>query len=281
MPELRWALIGLGAVFLVGLVLWEWRRSRRRSSGTGLPESPAEPPRPVRPRRIEPGIEGMVASRHPDVDESFDVPTIHPMEQVSVVIAPERAVDVPSAVRVAPVVPKPPEPASAPEPVEVAQPDVPPPPRPVVEIIWPPPHAGRVLGLRLLGATDKPLAGRRLRLALEGAGFVPGPQIIYHRADARGAVLMSVANLVRPGDLDPATMDAQEFRGIHLFSILPGPLPNSKTLDELVAVARALAQRLDMVVQDDRGLALDADRLQQIRQTLPDQDAVPGDGKAP
>ena len=30
MPELRWALITLGAAFLAGLGLWEWFRSRRR-----------------------------------------------------------------------------------------------------------------------------------------------------------------------------------------------------------------------------------------------------------
>lgn len=277
MPELRWSLVGLGVLFLAGLALWEWRRSRRRSSGTGLPELPSGEARPVRPRRIEPGFDTMVASRHHDRDEQLDVPTIHPVEQVSVSIAAERAVDVPSAARPAPAVSLPAAaPADAPP---VAEPS--PAPDPVVNIIWPPPHAGRVLGFRLLGANGQPVAGRRLRLALEGAGFVPGPQIIYHRPDADGAVLMSAANLVRPGDLDPATMDAQDFRGIHLFSILPGPLPNSRTLDELVAVARALAQRLELVVQDDRGLALDADRLQQIRQTLPDHDAAPGDRKAP
>lgn len=242
-----------------------------------MPESPSEPARAVRPRRIEPGIEGMVAPGRHDRDAQLDVPTIHPMEQVSVTIAAERAVDIPSAARAAPAA----QPTAAPPPA--APPIAAPPtsPEPVVDIIWPPPHAGRVLGFRLLNATGQPVAGRRLRLALEGAGFVPGPQIIYHRPDAGGAVLMSAANLVRPGDLDPATMDAQEFRGIHLFSILPGPLPGLKTLDELVATSRALAQRLDLVVQDDRGLALDAERLQQIRQTLPDQDVAPGDGKAP
>jgi cell division protein ZipA len=114
------------------------------------------------------------------------------------------------------------------------------------------------------------LAGREVRLALEQAGMVPGPQTIYHRTDAKGGVLASAANMLRPGDLDPQLLDDQQLRGLSLFSVLPGPMPPVRMLEELVAVARAVAWRLGAVVQDEHGAELDGERLVQIRQSLPD-----------
>src|SRR5690606_39166678 len=83
-----------------------------------------------------------------------------------------------------------------------------------VAIRWPPERADRVLTLRLTSAQGALLPGRAVRLALEQAGLVHGPQRIYHRVTEDGAVLVSAANMLRPGDLDPAGMDEQQFRGI-------------------------------------------------------------------
>ena len=47
------------------------------------------------------------------------------------------------------------------------------------------------------------------------------PALIGSRRRAQGIV--SAANLVHPGTLDPAHMDAQEYRGLSLFSVLPVP----------------------------------------------------------
>jgi cell division protein ZipA len=132
-----------------------------------------------------------------------------------------------------------------------------------------------VLTLRLVRQDGAPLPGRALRVALEAAGLASGPQAIYHRADAQGAVIVSAANLVRPGTLDPQHMDAGEFRGLSLFSVLPGPLPPVRMLEELVATARSVAHRVGAVVQDERGADLDGQRLLQLRQSLPDSGANP------
>ncbi len=80
-------------------------------------------------------------------------------------------------------------------------------------IQWPPAITERVLSLRVVGARGEPLQGRALRNALEAAGLLHGPQKIYHRVDEDGVVLASVANLMRPGNFDPALMDAQESFG--------------------------------------------------------------------
>jgi cell division protein ZipA len=266
MPELRWALIGLGLAFFAGLVVFEWRRKGRSSPRAPLPEPP---PRSERPRRIEPGFDAAPEARGHARDAGLEVPVIHPVDPPRdtqpphaavepVPVAAESAVDVPSAARGAsgePVLAPVPEPAAG-------QP---------VAIRWPPDKVDRALTLRVVGRGGMPLAGRALRIALEGAGFVPGPQSIYHRVDAEGGVLASAASMVQPGTLEPAQMDGQQYRGIALFGVLPGPLPAMRMLEGLVDAARALARRLDATVQDGHGAELDAARLEALRQSLPEE----------
>jgi FtsZ-interacting cell division protein ZipA len=263
MPELRWALLGLGAAFIVGLVLWEWRRGRRR-----LAQSSAESAVPAAggedwSRRVEPRLDslleshGPVSAHHPAI---HDVPVIHPTEppaQVVVPVAREVAVDTPVAAMMPTAAAKPENPSIAAKPA-------------TREIRWPPERADRVLTLRLVSTQGALLAGREVRLALEQAGMVHGPQNIYHLVDAQGAVLVSAANMLRPGDLDPAKVDEEQLRGLSLFTILPGALAPVRMLEELVAIGRAVAWRLGATVQDEHGAEVDGDVLVKLRQSLPD-----------
>ncbi len=52
---------------------------------------------------------------------------------------------------------------------------------------------------------------------------------------------------------DVAGMAAEEFRGITLFAVLPGPVEPLQTFDELLAAARGLAQEFSGMVQDVEG----------------------------
>jgi cell division protein ZipA len=260
MNELRVALIVLGAVFLAVLLLWERRRSARRSRPAPPPEisqpisAPAVSPS-GRNRRLEPSI-GDFSPGEAELPESLEVPTIHPVDPVRVEVMREVAVDVPGAAAAAAAARIEPAPAQ----VDAT------PATPVIR--WPPPQTERVLTVRVVHADGQALPGRALRLALESAGMVHGPQRIYHRVDADGAVRASAANLVRPGSFDPAQMDAQEFRGLSLFCILPGPVAAQRMLDDLLELAHAVAGRVDAVVQDEQGLALAGERLAQLRQSL-------------
>jgi cell division protein ZipA len=248
MSELRWALLGLGLLFLLGLALWEWRNSRRRH----FHDAPVEQPRVEstdRARRIEPRIDGISDVGH-EPDMPLEVPTIHPVEPVRISVAVDHAVDIPAAARIELAIDEPgPEPAG-------------------VVIHWPRTDASRILSLRVVHPRGEPLSGRALRIALDAADLRHGPQQIYHLVDAAGEVLVSVANLMRPGSLEPATMDAQQFRGLNIFGVLPGPVAPERMLDELVGVARALAHRLGAVVQDSEGQDLDGVRLTQLQQSL-------------
>jgi cell division protein ZipA len=268
MSELRWALIGLSLLFLAGLALWEWRRARRAPGRTRLQEAPlAEITlNSERPHRIEPGLGDVGGVFAPRREETFEVPSILMEESLpqDVPVAAGAAVDVPAAARgatgesIAPVADTARTGATS---SRLRQP---------VPVQWPPPRSEQVLTLRLVRQDGAALPGRALRIALEAAGLASGPQSIYHRADAAGAVIVSAANLVRPGTLDPQHMDAEELRGLSLFSVLPGPLPPVRMLEELVATARSVAHRVGAVVQDERGADLDGQRLLQLRQSLPD-----------
>lgn len=266
MPELRWALGGIGAVFLVALVLWEWRRSRRLPRRVPLePRAPDITLTTERPRRLEPGIGEVPAMLHGGQEEILEVPSILPHEPLPV--SREAAVDVPSAARGADGGAITGSVGAAPAPAPAAP----------VAVRWPPAQADRVLTVRVVKPAGESLPGRTLRIALEGAGLVSGPQKIFHRADASGAVIVSAAHLVQPGVLDPAQMEAMEYRGLSLFSVLPGPLPPVRMLEELVATARSVAHRLGAIVQDDKGADLDGPRVMALRQSL-EEGGGAGDG---
>jgi FtsZ-interacting cell division protein ZipA len=60
-------------------------------------------------------------------------------------------------------------------------------------------------------------------------------------------------------------MAAEEFRGVTLFAVLPGPVEPLLTFDELLAAARGLAQELSGMVQDSKGIALSPQRAAAMR----------------
>jgi FtsZ-interacting cell division protein ZipA len=53
-----------------------------------------------------------------------------------------------------------------------------------------------------------------------------------------------------------------------MFAVFPGPIEAPETFEELLATARRLADRLDVVAQDERGAPLGAQRALAIREEL-------------
>jgi FtsZ-interacting cell division protein ZipA len=276
MSELQKALIGLGLLFLGLLALWEWRRSRR-TPRTRLPEAQVADItlNTERPRRLEPDLGEVVSVFAPQSEDTLEVPSISAVESPpeTLRVAAGSAVDVPATARGASgeVMAQPAAPEPRAEHTAATSSTL----KARAPIRWPPQLTERVLAVRIVKADGGALPGRAVRIALESAGMVSGPQAIYHRPDIDGAVIMSAANLVHPGTLDPQHMDAADYRGLSLFSVLPGPLPAPRMLGELVATARSIALRLGAVVQDEKGADLDSQRLTELRRSLP------ADGSAP
>jgi cell division protein ZipA len=110
-----------------------------------------------------------------------------------------------------------------------------------------------------------------LRQGLLSVGFQHGDLGIYHIGGSEGHAMISVANLARPGQLDPSMMDFQRFAGLHLFTVMPGRLPAKEALQQLFSVAQELAGRVDGSVRDDTGGPLDAARMAALVQQFADE----------
>ena len=161
------------------------------------------------------------------------------------------------------------EPAGPPAQCAEAAPPMPEPAATTAPLIeWPPDGQRQIVALRIVAASEERLSGRAVRLAITACGFVHGRFGIFHQPDADGRALLSVASLSKPGVLDPINMDFQRLAGISLFTVLPGPLPPAAALDHLIDIARELSQRLPARLQDEHGRPLDADRLEDLRDSM-------------
>jgi hypothetical protein len=155
-------------------------------------------------------------------------------------------------------------PAPGPLPEAAVQPAQPAP----LRVDWPPDGERQIIALRLVAASEQRLSGRSTRQALAACGFVHGRYGIFHQPGADGRALLSCASLSKPGIFDPAAMDFQRFSGLSVFAVLPGPLPAAEALDQLLATGAELSQRLQALLQDEQGRALDEPRIAQLRDSV-------------
>lgn len=125
----------------------------------------------------------------------------------------------------------------------------------------------RIVALRLV-ASGRDWGGASLRAALEAEDLHHGPYSIYHREREDGKSLLYVASMMEPGSFDLGSMDEQEFSGISLFGIVPGPLDAPSTFDLVLTVGRALAERLAGQLQDEQGSTLTSQRILNLREEL-------------
>ena len=149
--------------------------------------------------------------------------------------------------------------------------ELPPSRGPQLVLAWPKEDERRIVTLRVMPQTEPRFQGRTLRQAFAAAGFWHGPLDIYHLPEGlriERRVVLSAAALAHPGTFDPSIMDSQRFSGINLFAVLPGPMPERETFDELVHAARQLAERLDGRITDQHGEELTAQRIARLRQSL-------------
>jgi cell division protein ZipA len=126
----------------------------------------------------------------------------------------------------------------------------------------------RIVSVRVSAAEDARWSGPELLAALENHGLAFGRYQVFHRRHSDGRTLFCAASLVEPGTFDPARMAQEEFRGLTLFAVLPGPAEPLLTLDALMQTAGALAQTLHGVVQDSTGVLLSQQRAAALREDV-------------
>jgi len=123
----------------------------------------------------------------------------------------------------------------------------------------------KIITVRVCAPGDIRWSGAALLSALELYGLAYGRYQVFHRRHSDGRSLFCVASLIEPGTFDVARMSSEEFRGITLFAVLPGPLEPLLTVDELLGAARGLAQELAGMVQDSKGIPMSPQRAAALR----------------
>jgi cell division protein ZipA len=123
----------------------------------------------------------------------------------------------------------------------------------------------KIITVRVCAPGEVRWSGTALLSALELHGLAYGRYQVFHRRHSDGRSLFCVASLIEPGTFDVARMSAEEFRGITLFAVLPGPVEPLVTLDELLGAARGLAQELAGMVQDSNGMPMSPQRAAALR----------------
>ena len=291
--ELRWILFALSVVLLAGIWWWGRRRSLqapgnaalremtptveplRHDAPTGgdvFAEAAAAPDPHAREWGVPPfeplSIHTQEYDQVPIVDEAMmveaDPPPITPgsAPKLAAVFEHAAAANSYASALVAPV-------AAAPPPL--AAPPAPEPPTRVAASSAQPANLSehqKIVTLRVCAPGEVRWSGASLLAALELHGLAYGRYQVFHRKHVDGRSLFCVASMVEPGTFDVATMSSEEFRGVTLFAVLPGPVEPLLTVDELLGAARGLAQELAGMVQDSKGMPLSPQRAGALRDEI-------------
>jgi cell division protein ZipA len=274
--ELRWILLGFSLVLLAGI--WWWGR-RRSSQAPGNIEFRVATPAAAPTQRHDVPLE----DASPEIEASFDsqdrdwgVPPFEPLSIRTQENAHVPVLDRPMMVDVAAT----PTSASVPQPAPLVAAAVPATASGRVPTLLPEsgdrstaapvqtPNASeqqKIVTVRVCAPGEARWSGATLLSALELNGLAYGRYQVFHRRHTDGRSLFCVASLVEPGTFDVARMPLEEFRGVTLFAVLPGPLEPLLTIDELLGAARGLAQELSGMVQDSKGMPLSPQRAAALR----------------
>ncbi len=271
--ELRWILLALSLPLLAGI--WWWT-ARRAGQTPGNPELRESMP-PFDPRYADSGDDDMrqEPEREPEPEpepemRDWGVPPFEPLNIHTAEFDRVPVLDGPMMVNA--------EPAPAPDPVpgtpsrsELGTPSRPEP------VISPAAEQQRIVTIRVCAVGETRWPGTQLMAALELHGLAFGRYQVFHRNHADGRSLFCVASLIEPGTFDVAQMADEEFRGVTLFAVLPGPIQPLETMDELLGTARGLAEELSGMVQDGQGMPLSPQRAAAMREDIAHfQASLPG-----
>ncbi len=237
----------LGVVLLAGIWWWGARRSGQAAGNSELRESTLG----IVTMPVEPGP---TLPRGRDESGEWDV---SPLEPLSIRTAHFEAVpagDLPMMAHADPLD----------ETLDLGLPDPP---------AAKPPQANtaetqRIVSIRVCAEGESRWSGVELMAAFENHGLAHGRYNVFHRKHSDGRTLFCAASLVEPGVFNLAKMAEEEFRGLTLFAVLPGPLEPLQTLDAVVETAGALAQTLRGSLQDSQGAPLSAQRAEALREDV-------------
>lgn len=129
----------------------------------------------------------------------------------------------------------------------------------------------KIVTLYIAARAGAKLRGPDVVVAAEKTGLTYGHMNIFHRLveghPERGPVF-SVANIMKPGGFDMATIQSLETPAIAFFLTLPAPVPALDAWETMLPTAQRMAELLDGVLLDESRNALGRQRIQHLRDEL-------------
>lgn len=124
--------------------------------------------------------------------------------------------------------------------------------------------ADNIISLFVVQREGKPIPGADIHRTLHNLGLDAGERLTYERR-VGGETWFHVANMRKPGHLDPAEADRFSTPGLSLFQLVSALQEPAAALDDLLATADRLAQAFDGVVLDAQRQPLTADAADALR----------------
>ena len=126
-----------------------------------------------------------------------------------------------------------------------------------------------VIAIRLMARGRMGFPGEKLILALREQGLRHGQFGIFHRMNEdESHSLFSVASLIEPGSFDLSHVKTDEFPGVSMFLVLPGPDDAVDIFDDMLTIGRNLSQNLDGELLDEHGNRLSIQRERYLREEV-------------
>ena len=239
MDQLRWILLGLGALIIVGVyVHGSWQTIREK----GWPQWPRR--KSESSDRIEPdalyGDDGVIGEvKITRLDEPGPEPELEPEPEWEldlgleddVEIAPDTAPDTPTG-------------------FEGEQ---------------------KVMVLTVMAPKGVQYAGDALAEVAEACGLKLTDQGVFRRGvdtDAGTVAAYTIANILEPGTFERSKLAEQMTPGVVMIMQLPGPFDGPSTFEQMLATARTLVDRLGGQLLDGRRCDLNSQSIEHMREEL-------------
>ncbi|OZY85105.1 cell division protein ZipA [Cellvibrio mixtus] len=137
----------------------------------------------------------------------------------------------------------------------------------------PAPEPEEVLIINVMAHKGEMFKGSDLLDIILKCGMRYGSMDIFHRysdAKGEGALLFSMANMVKPGTFDLDAMDEFETPGVSLFMTLPINADSMQSFDLMADTARAIAETLNGELKDEQRSVMTRQTLEHCRQRIRD-----------
>lgn len=291
MDNLRWLLLGIGALIIAGIYLAErYKRSRRQrhavdrffeedyEAGFSITPKPADEDSDYRDSLADLGQllaqsrdaggatsrrrPGGTAPRRSQELELEELPELrHDAEPAPAPVTQPRTQDLQLDVE--------PDPEFEPEVEAAAEAEPEPQPQPSQSSqSAAPDEPERLIIFYLKSPPGSEMPGPDLFRALANVDMTLGEMGIYHDLDSSRRPVFSAANMFEPGTLESSDPANFSTRGLALFMRLPGPADEEAAFDRMLAKAELLADKLGAVLHDDQHQPLTTKAVERISRTL-------------